>query len=84
MFSKATLLTPPYLGNCDSSTTMKSTIQTPLIKFLQEELGIPTTSIALAMRHSEEYPSLLHMVLWQYGLVTLEQLEKIFDWLETA
>jgi Protein of unknown function (DUF2949) len=24
------------------------------------------------------------MVLWQYGLVTLEQLDKIFDWLATA
>jgi hypothetical protein len=24
------------------------------------------------------------MILWQYGLVTLEQLDRIFDWLETA
>jgi hypothetical protein len=26
----------------------------------------------------------LPMILWQYGLVTLEQLDRIFDWLETA
>jgi hypothetical protein len=24
------------------------------------------------------------MTLWQYGLITLEQLEQIYDWLETA
>jgi hypothetical protein len=26
----------------------------------------------------------LPMVLWQYGLVTLDQLDKIFDWLSEA
>lgn len=59
-------------------------MQTRFIRFLQEELGIPTTSISLALRQSEPVPNLLHMVLWQYGLITLEQLEKILDWLETA
>jgi hypothetical protein len=57
---------------------------TRLIRFLQEELAIPTASITLALRHGEQTPSLLPMVLWQYGLVTLKQLEQIFDWLETA
>lgn len=63
---------------------MESKRQTRLIHYLREDLAIPTTSIALAVRHSEESPNCLPMVLWQYGLVTLEQLEKIFDWLETA
>lgn len=53
-----------------------------LIEFLQSELGIPSSSIATALRHPEHSPSLLPMILWQYGLVTLEQLEKIFDWQE--
>jgi hypothetical protein len=57
---------------------------TRLICFLQEELAIPTASISLALRHHPESPSLLPMILWQYGLVTLEQLDRIFDWLETA
>lgn len=55
-----------------------------LIHFLQEELALPETSIQLALGHSEQTPNLLPMILWQYGLVTLEQLDKIFDWLETA
>jgi hypothetical protein len=56
-----------------------------LIRFLQEELRIPAASIQVALRHHQEpLPNLLPMVLWQYGLVSLEQLDKIFDWLETA
>lgn len=59
-------------------------MQTKLVNFLQEELAIPAASIALAIRQSEQCPSYIPMILWQYGLVTLSQLDRIFDWLETA
>jgi len=55
-----------------------------LIGFLQDDLAIPSTSIDLAVRHQPDALNLLPMVLWQYGLVTLEQLDRIFDWLETV
>ena len=55
-----------------------------LIHFLQTELAIPANAIAIGLRHSEQMPNLLPMVLWQYGLITLEQLDKVFEWLETA
>ncbi|MBD2529395.1 DUF2949 domain-containing protein [Nostoc flagelliforme FACHB-838] len=55
-----------------------------LIHFLQEDLAISTASLALALRHREQDPGPLAMILWQYGLITLEQLEQIYDWLETA
>lgn len=64
--------------------TMNPTLKARLIRFLQEELLLPADSIAVALRQDEPIPSLLPMILWQYGLVTLEQLERIFDWLETA
>ncbi|MCZ0902074.1 DUF2949 domain-containing protein, partial [Microcoleus sp. HI-ES] len=35
-------------------------------------------------RQRDKDPNSLPMVLWQYGLVTLEQLDKIFDWLSEA
>lgn len=39
----------------------------------------------LTLRNQEQNsPSLLPIILWQYGLVTLEQLDQILDWLETA
>lgn len=55
---------------------------TQLIDFLQGELAISSKAIAIALRHCEQDPGPLPMILWQYGLVSLEQLEKIFDWLE--
>lgn len=55
-----------------------------LIRFLGDELAIPSTSIDLAIRHQPDTLNLFPMVLWQYGLVTLKQLDQIFDWLETA
>ncbi|EKD10935.1 hypothetical protein SPLC1_S051430 [Arthrospira platensis C1] len=62
------------------------------LNFLTEELSISQASIEAAQRvhkrseekHKYPDPSPLSMTLWQYGLVTLEQLEKIFDWLATA
>lgn len=54
------------------------------LHFLQEELAISDDSIAIAERHFQQNPGPLPMILWQYGLVTLEQLERIYDWLESA
>jgi hypothetical protein len=53
------------------------------IKFLQEEIDLSAHSIAMAQRSVNENVGLIPMVLWQYGLVTLEQLDKIYEWLET-
>ncbi len=50
--------------------------------FLQDELGIPAANLQLALRHPEQTPSLLPMILWQYGLVTLAEVGRMFDWLE--
>ncbi|RMF63960.1 MAG: DUF2949 domain-containing protein [Cyanobacteria bacterium J069] len=57
---------------------------TRLIKFLREELSVPDASIAIAQKRIERDQGPLPMILWQYGLVTLEQLDRIYDWLETA
>lgn len=54
------------------------------IRFLQEDLALSASSISIALRYREQDPGPLPMILWQYGLVTLEQLDRIFDWLETA
>lgn len=46
---------------------------------------MPDSSIALLKRrHQELAPNQLPIVLWQYGLVSLDELNRIFDWLETA
>jgi hypothetical protein len=61
----------------------ETTNRVQLITFLSEELAVPAAAIAFALRQSEQ-SNLIPMILWQYGLITLEQLDRIFDWMETA
>jgi hypothetical protein len=52
-----------------------------LIQFLTDELNVSSSAIALALQQCEQTPNLLPIVLWQYGLITLTELEQIFDWM---
>ncbi len=61
--------------------TMSPTIS--LLNFLKNELAVPEQSIASALQRSGQDSNLFPIVLWQYGLITLEQLDQIFDWLAT-
>lgn len=60
---------------------MLSKTQINLIKFLQEEMGISSECIAKAQSQLED-KTLLPMILWQEGIISLEQLEQVFNWLE--
>ncbi|MEL6939422.1 MAG: DUF2949 domain-containing protein [Cyanobacteria bacterium J06598_1] len=55
-----------------------------LVRFLQEELSVPQSSIKQALQHCKQDPAPLPMVLWQQGVLSLQQLERIFDWMEMA
>lgn len=63
---------------------MQPTIHARFIRFLQDELALSADSIAIAQRHWDYNPSSFPMILWQYGLVSLEQLDRIFDWLDNS
>lgn len=55
-----------------------------LIDFLQQELQVSTEAISLAQRTQNIEPNILPIVLWQYGLLDTEQLDRVFDWLEVS
>jgi hypothetical protein len=61
---------------------MASIPKSRLIDYLHTELALPSEDIALAMRHQTGVGNYLPVILWQYGLVSLSQLNSIFDWLE--
>ncbi len=61
---------------------MKFNSLSQLIRFLQDDLNVPTNSITLVLRQRELSLNTLPMLLWQYGLIDLQQLDRIFDWLE--
>jgi Protein of unknown function (DUF2949) len=55
---------------------------TQLVSFLKDDLNISAGAISLGLRYCEQKANFLPTTLWQYGLVTLDQLSQIFDWLE--
>lgn len=61
---------------------MKSNVRDDLMSFLRDELSVSEAAIALALRKGEQELNFLPMVLWQYGFITLSQLNRVFDWLE--
>lgn len=54
-----------------------------LIKFLERELLISPASLKLGLEQSNGNFSNLPIVLWQYGLINLKELDAIFTWIES-
>ncbi len=63
---------------------MSYTTYKQFLRFLHEELCLPHDSIAIAQRSMEATQGPLPMLLWQYGLINLNELDKIYDWLENS
>lgn len=53
-----------------------------LTQFLQDELKIAPAAIEMAQRLCRQQLGSMPMVLWQHGILSLEQLEQTWDWLE--
>jgi len=56
---------------------------TRLLQFCQQEFSVTTTDIQLILRHHQQAITPIPMLLWQFGIVSIEQLNCIFHWLET-
>ncbi len=53
-----------------------------LHQFLVEKLHIPWEDLDLVLRQQKHKNDPLPMLLWQYGLISLPQLQTLFDWLD--
>ncbi|WP_404790438.1 DUF2949 domain-containing protein [Altericista sp. CCNU0014] len=54
------------------------------LHYLTQNLGLSEAALAIATRQQQPTATELPIVLWNYGLITLEQLEEIFDWRSKA
>jgi Protein of unknown function (DUF2949) len=54
------------------------------LQYLQQNLGLSEAALAIATRRQQPTTTELPIVLWNYGLITLEQLGEIFDWMAEA
>jgi Protein of unknown function (DUF2949) len=51
-------------------------------RFLHQEINIAHESIELGLKQSQSDYNTLPIILCQYGLVSLNQLDCIYDWFE--
>jgi hypothetical protein len=51
-----------------------------LLRFLRNQLGLTESAIAMGIRQSEVEQAPLPVVLWRFGLISLEQFEQVLDW----
>lgn len=66
-------------------TPMIKTLSSPaplLLNYLKHDLALSQESIDLAMRQWQQSRGPLPIILWQYGLITLAQLDQLYDWLD--
>ena len=54
-----------------------------LLQFLQRRLGLSPSALELGQRQAELEQAPLPIVLWSFGLLSVQQLEDVFDWQNT-
>ena len=52
-----------------------------MISFLVDEIGLPESSIELGLKLSIKNNTPLPILLWTYGLITIEELDKLYTFL---
>ncbi|WP_299411018.1 DUF2949 domain-containing protein [Acaryochloris sp. IP29b_bin.148] len=61
---------------------MNYSAQAKLIQYLKKELQIADDAIAIAVKQHHTLASQLPIILWQFGFISLSQLNQVFEWLE--
>ncbi len=51
-----------------------------LLRYLRQELGLSDNALQLGLRQSEQEQAPLPVVLWRFGLITLEQFDQVLCW----
>jgi len=51
-----------------------------LLSFLRHRLALSESALALGIRQSQLEQAPLPVVLWRYGLISLEQLDAVLGW----
>ena len=60
---------------------MKNLVSRETIIFLLNEVGLEESSIELGIKLSIKNNTPLPMLLWSYGMLTIEELDKLYSFL---
>jgi hypothetical protein len=62
------------------STTPQPVPSAQLLRFLRHQLALSESALALGLRQSQAEQAPLPVVLWRFGLISLEQLDEVLAW----
>ena len=62
------------------STAPQPSPESALLGFLHHRLGLGDSALALGMRQCQLEQAPLPVVLWRYGLLSLEQFDAVLAW----
>jgi hypothetical protein len=51
-----------------------------LLRYLRSQLGLSESALALGIRQAQLEQAPLAVVLWRFGLISLQQLEQVLHW----
>ena len=60
---------------------MNDYLQREMITYLFYEVGLEESSIELGIKLAEKNNSPLPILLWSYGMLTIEELDKLYSFL---
>ena len=64
-----------------NNTTNQSLQSKNLLIFVKEEFSLNDQAISLAIKHSNLESAPFPIVLWNFGLITVEQYQVLLDWI---
>ncbi|HBU26368.1 MULTISPECIES: DUF2949 domain-containing protein [Synechococcus] len=53
-----------------------------LVDYLRRDIGLSDDALALGVRQSVQEQAPLPVTLWRFGLLSLGQLDQVYDWQE--
>ena len=65
----------------NNSSNIKSLPSKKLLIFLKEEFSLNDQAISLAIKHSNLESAPFPIVLWNFGLITVDQYQVLLDWI---
>lgn len=51
-----------------------------LVRYLRQELGLSENALSLGVKQAQLEQAPLPVVLWRFGLISLEQLDQVLRW----
>ena len=70
----------PQHGAMVISSSPQPAPSAALLRYLRQELGLSDKALELGLKQSEQEQAPLPVVLWRFGLISLEQLDQVLSW----